>query len=227
MNAENLHDAIGLLPGDLVAETDRRRTRHPRSLRWQRYAAMAACLALMLFAGRFCIQLLSPKTESAAADMAAEVPAAAAPAEEAQAAPMPEAAAGQVPRLTVSSEEETLTLLFLSCHWTVPQGHDSAIAVITDTVPATGLQDLPQIVTGGDSLVLQLPVEPERLAYRCWREEAGQWIPALAEEWNLLTAGPDGSFRLDLQQGSCLYEISLTASQGTAGYAFRAAGPLA
>ena len=50
MTAEQLHDAIGLLPADLVAEADSLRQSRPphRSSYWKRYAAMAACFALVL-----------------------------------------------------------------------------------------------------------------------------------------------------------------------------------
>ena len=49
MTAKQLHDAIGLLPADLVAEADALRQSRPlRRSRWQHYAAMAACFALVL-----------------------------------------------------------------------------------------------------------------------------------------------------------------------------------
>ena len=50
MTVEQLHDAIGLLPGDLLAETDRLRQapRPQKSVLWKPVLAMAACLALVL-----------------------------------------------------------------------------------------------------------------------------------------------------------------------------------
>lgn len=50
MTAEQLHDAIGLLPAELVAEADALRQSRPqrRPRHWARYAAMAACFALVL-----------------------------------------------------------------------------------------------------------------------------------------------------------------------------------
>lgn len=49
MTAEQLHDAIGLLPADLVAEADALRQSRPlRRSYWKRYAAIAACFALVL-----------------------------------------------------------------------------------------------------------------------------------------------------------------------------------
>ena len=52
MTSEKLHDALNLLPADLVAETDALRTKpKKRQVHWQRWAAMAACLAVVLLAG--------------------------------------------------------------------------------------------------------------------------------------------------------------------------------
>lgn len=49
MTAEQLHDAIGLLPAELVAEANALRQSRPlRRGHWKRYAAMAACFALVL-----------------------------------------------------------------------------------------------------------------------------------------------------------------------------------
>lgn len=52
MTAEKLQDAIGLLPSDLIAATDRLRTA-PRSrvIQWKHWAAMAACFVLLMGAG--------------------------------------------------------------------------------------------------------------------------------------------------------------------------------
>lgn len=52
MNAEILHDALNLLPGDLITATDKLRSA-PRKqpVRWMRYVSMAACIALILYGG--------------------------------------------------------------------------------------------------------------------------------------------------------------------------------
>lgn len=51
MTSEKLHDALSLLPADLVAETDALRTQAKKpQVHWQRWAAMAACLAVVLLA---------------------------------------------------------------------------------------------------------------------------------------------------------------------------------
>lgn len=81
MTAEQLHDAIGLLPGDLLAETDKARMnpRPRKRVLWKPILVMAACLALIL-TGWF--RWFQPKGSSgAAADTAAlqAAPAAGAP----------------------------------------------------------------------------------------------------------------------------------------------------
>lgn len=50
MTVEQLHDAIGLLPGDLLAETDqlRQAPRPQKRVLWKPLLAMAACLTLVL-----------------------------------------------------------------------------------------------------------------------------------------------------------------------------------
>lgn len=71
MNPQQLHDALNLLPDDLIEEAGRQRSRKPIPLR--RYAAFAASFALVLGSAWFCAQLFSPKgaTEEAAAAPAA------------------------------------------------------------------------------------------------------------------------------------------------------------
>ena len=52
MTSEKLHDALSLLPADLVAGTDALRTKPKKpQVHWKRWAAMAACLAVVLLAG--------------------------------------------------------------------------------------------------------------------------------------------------------------------------------
>lgn len=75
MTAEKLHDALTLLPADLIAEADQMRRPKPRVIQWKRYTAMAASLALVLFcgallSGRLLPRMDSMKTEQAACDIA-------------------------------------------------------------------------------------------------------------------------------------------------------------
>lgn len=52
MTAEKLHDALNLLPGDLIAATDKLRTQ-PRKkvLHLRQWVSLAACLAVMIYGG--------------------------------------------------------------------------------------------------------------------------------------------------------------------------------
>lgn len=76
MTAETLQDAIGLLPADLIAETDRIRTGKRKIIPWKRYAAMAASFVIVLSCGLFAMQFLTPKGST---ESVAQAPAAAAP----------------------------------------------------------------------------------------------------------------------------------------------------
>jgi len=107
MTAEQLHDALGMLSSDLIAETDALRTR-PRTpvIQWHRWAAMAACLVLVLGCG-FAVmrsgllasggntEKFALQQDMAAAECAPEAPAAAAPTE----------AAGELTDNSLSREE--------------------------------------------------------------------------------------------------------------------------
>lgn len=92
MTSEQFHDALTLLPEDLVANADAFRSRKPRIIPLKRYAAMAACFAALLTS---VIYVHSLRQESAPTEMAVAAPysvmqdAGAAPAE----APRMEAAA--------------------------------------------------------------------------------------------------------------------------------------
>lgn len=73
MNAELLHDALNLLPGDLIAPVDALRAapRKPKNA-WLRYAALAACAALVLWCGMLASRMFSAgSTMESAAQMEA------------------------------------------------------------------------------------------------------------------------------------------------------------
>lgn len=76
MTAEHIHDALTLLPADLIAEADKKRCRKPRVIPWTRYASFAACFVLVCASGWFCMQLFAPK---GATETALQAPAEAAP----------------------------------------------------------------------------------------------------------------------------------------------------
>ena len=89
MNAEQFHNALTLLPEDLVANADAFRSRKPRIIPLKRYAAMAACFVVLLTSAVFVYSRKSAPTEMAAASYSAskEEAADAAPRMEAAAAP--------------------------------------------------------------------------------------------------------------------------------------------
>ena len=112
MTVEKLHDALNLLPPDLITATDRLRA-EPRSktVPWKRILPMAACFALLMGIGIFwagkmlpehiVMQAAAPESQKLAADEAAPE----APADEPmQAAPAEDAAAPQLPS-DVGAEE--------------------------------------------------------------------------------------------------------------------------
>lgn len=79
MTAEKLHDAITLLPADLIAQADLKRSASRPPLRWQRYAAMAACFGLICFSGLWCVSHLRLGAKESSYDMAMAPMAAQAP----------------------------------------------------------------------------------------------------------------------------------------------------
>lgn len=91
MTSEQFHDALTLLPEDLVANADAFRSRKPRIIPLKRYAAMAACFAVLLTSVIYVHSLRqkSAPTEMAAASYSVMQDTGAAPAE----APRMEAAA--------------------------------------------------------------------------------------------------------------------------------------
>ncbi len=70
MTTAQLHDAIGLLPVDLIAETDCLRCRKQPRLSWQRYAAMAAAAVLVICGGVISWRLLPGSKTAAAPEVA-------------------------------------------------------------------------------------------------------------------------------------------------------------
>lgn len=53
MTSEQFHDALTLLPEDLVARADEFRSRKPKVIPLKRYAALAACFAVLLCSAAF------------------------------------------------------------------------------------------------------------------------------------------------------------------------------
>ena len=102
MTAEQLHDALGLLPSDLIQDADTWRCGgRKKVIHWRRYAALAACAILVLGCGLFVfgqsrggsMDKVTMQENKAAAQAAPEAPAAMAP-DDAPAAAEPESAVG-------------------------------------------------------------------------------------------------------------------------------------
>lgn len=89
MTADHIHDALTLLPADLLAGTDALRTSRPKIIPWRKYAAMAACLLLVLGSGALVLNRDRGTKEMAAESLLLQS------AEPAAAAPMEEAAPAQ------------------------------------------------------------------------------------------------------------------------------------
>lgn len=51
MTGEQFHDALTLLPEDLIARADKVRSQKPKTLHWRRYVSLAACCALLVLCG--------------------------------------------------------------------------------------------------------------------------------------------------------------------------------
>lgn len=86
MNTEQFHDALTLLPEDLVAEVDAlRRPQKQKVIYWKRILPTAACAAIVLLSALTLPDLLSPKgslecaDEAAPAEAAVQAPAASPP----------------------------------------------------------------------------------------------------------------------------------------------------
>ena len=111
MTAEQLQDALGLLPSDLVQEADAWRCgKRKRVVHWRRYVALAACMILVLGSSLFVfgrggsMEKLTMQASKAADTAAPDAPAAMAP-EEAPATPKPESAAEEKADNSLTREE--------------------------------------------------------------------------------------------------------------------------
>ena len=69
MNPENIHDALNLLPDDLIAEADALRQQPRKTIPWKQLIPMAACFALVL--GALYVVLPNMATKDAAPEAAA------------------------------------------------------------------------------------------------------------------------------------------------------------
>ena len=99
MTVHDLHDALNLLPGDLVTATDKLRTAPKQKvIHWKRWVSLAAVLALVVGTGWVFQRKIMPSMGSST-ECAAEAPAAMAPMESGMAGGtgVTETPAGEVP----------------------------------------------------------------------------------------------------------------------------------
>lgn len=122
MTGEQFHDALTLLPEDLIAKADQARSRKPKIIHWQRYASLAACCALLVLCGVFYQNRQAKSTSNemaksySAADAAPEMAAAQAPASGDLGAMEAENAAPvclEVPNLPDAGEDTALPMVNL------------------------------------------------------------------------------------------------------------------
>ncbi len=234
MTADKLHDAIGLLPADLVAETDRKRSGKPKVISWKRYAALAACFVLVLSAGRFALLLAAPRgagtTESAAA---MDMPAAAAPMEAAPEAPAADvqhdiaaAVPAQPPVLTVSGKDASISVSFLSLDWEVPQEDGTTQATRVDApVPEDTFDSCEGLEAKDGRIVLAWQLLPDSVTFRSWHRDGEAVIADVWEGGNALLPDGQGGYALPAAEGTRLYEITAHWPQGWAAYTFRVTAP--
>ena len=217
MTVDTLHDALTLLPADLVAQTDERRCRKSRRVHWQRWAAMAACLVLilggtLLFRSRlFRMGKTSAnafRTESAMADAAEASP------REEQAVMSAAGTLSGPPCLTVRSGDASMVVGSLDFSWTVEAEDSGSASVTCDGKPWEDPENTPLLEAEEMTLFLSWEVSPGRMTVRCRREDG-----TLVEEMETEGSG------LTLKPGTYLYEISAEWEQGSAGYLFRVTAP--
>lgn len=142
MTAEKLHDALSLLPSDLITATDKVRTQ-PRAtvIHWRRWVSMAACIVLILGCSMVFAKKILPgmggrmetaiEYESAVMDCAPEAPAAAAPMESPAAGIVTDESALEIPDSEESSMGTNSAARGLACEYFLTPGDVDSIPEIT------------------------------------------------------------------------------------------------
>ena len=214
MTGEQFHDALTLLPADLITQADEARCRKPNVIRWKRYAAMAACFALLICSAAV---FHHSQQKSSSTEMAAAVPFAAMR-EEAAAdtasgdtgAPRMEAAKG-VPETSYSNAAADSALAF-TCVETPVNVHSTASFVHGPA--ATGItsrEELDAYLSKWDRLYL---LDDLRDACEIYEEA---WFAS----HDLLLIPVDNVYAgqtcvisdMTLQNGGCTITITLTGEE--------------
>ena len=215
MTVENLHDAIGQLPSDLVTAVDKKRSRKRSVIPFQRYAAMAACIALMLCGTWVFAMTMTSRssTEKAAApemmqaaDSVTNAPAARAP--EAEVAP--EAPAAFAGEYGAGTTEETFRADEIPPEGMEEEAHAPIILSLTD-IQYAPTQNIGTAVTTSEPVirvirsVAELEALRQKLGYytmEYFDTCAARYDDAWFEKQDLLLVVvkglyADGSFTLD------------------------------
>lgn len=209
MNAENLHDAIGELPMEMLKEVDAYRGR--KIIPWQRYVSLAACLAVIL--GSALLFRMSPilsgkvASENVALDREPAPAAAMAPesAEETEAAVAPKVAAADAGQQSApfsqadAAEAATGDSVGAMPKLTVTAG-ETSIEILSGEVP--------QKVTG-EKLTLSWAEEPNTFTVKYWEESDETWHDAEMENQVLIP-----------KPGEHTYEVVATWDNGKGRYMF-------
>lgn len=213
MTVDQLHDALTLLPADLVAQADRHRGRPRRASFWRPLAAMAACLALVMGCGFFFFTnvLRCGSSAPALSGDKAMAPTYAETAADNEALPeaLPQepdtgaAAEGflvQPPALTLTAGDSSLTVNCASCSWRSGE-EDWATSGAAPTDP----ESLPLLDTETPEVSLSWPTVPESVTLQYRTEDVE--IPVSGET-------------LTLEKGG-VYELTARWPEGEATYVFR------
>ena len=123
MTSEQFHDALTLLPEDLVARADEFRSRKPKVIPLKRYAALAACFVVLLTSA---LAVHALRQKSAVTEMAAAAPFSAMRDTEAVAAESPRMeAAKEIPETSRSAATADSAIPF-TCVETPYNPHNTA-----------------------------------------------------------------------------------------------------
>lgn len=185
MTTEKLQDAIGMLPGDLIMETDKLRcqTRKPL-IHWRRWAVVAACLVLVLS----CSLLLFRQGILPGTDSASEAPAEAPMEMQALNSNLDDhSAADAAPRAEAEEDSAipdshplTLTIRWQEDAITAEAGNFTLREVLEDGAVAESIAcgahplqaNLEPAAVSEETVALDWAVAPDRVTVRCWSKDA-------------------------------------------------------
>ena len=156
MTSEQFHDALTLLPEDLVARADEFRSRKPKVIPLKRYAALAACFVVLLTSA---LAVHTLRQKSAVTEMAAAAPFSAMRDTEAVAAEAPRIEAAKGSPETSNSAAMADSDVPFSCVETPVNVHSTAsFAHGPSTSLMASREDLDDYLSKWDRLYLLAPL---------------------------------------------------------------------